>query len=641
MASAGSIFVDLLLNTSEFITGTKKGSKGMSDFEKSVSKSAKAATAAIAATAAAISALTIKQLHSIDASVKQARSLGIVTEEFQALALLADEAGVAQENLGNLIGKGQKAIFEAAQGAEKYTKAFKSLNLEIKDLIDLTPDEQFRQIAEALSDIENPTVRNATAMQIFGKSGREVVNMLEDFSEKAAEAREFNDRFNISVSEIDGRKVEEANDTFQRLFKAIGGFGNTIAIEVAPLITELSNRILKAGVDGEEFTSVVQAGMNAAATAVDVLVYAVKGISIAFDELKIVAAGTLALIAENAYEAGQNIANVLNFLSPGKPFEAEDAFKRIGEAAQTAAAQADESIQNTIKELQNYKGAAAEVAAIQEAANERAKNASGKGGVIPDVEIENVQEAARVQKELASIYEKNRGIILGVDDATLKYSDTIEGLNKLLQAGTITQEQYNRAVKGAQDEFDKATAKAQVWAFDMEAAGKRASENIQDALAEFLFDPADKGFKGMLKGFVDTLRKMAAEAAAANILKNLFGADGIGGKGGLLSGLFDKAKTILPDIKLGSIPKFADGGFLEAGQWGIAGEKEAELIYGGRTGKTIIPPSANGGGNRYVFNVGTEVNQRDLRRLETMVLAAAGPGVIEKRVNNAQVRGDL
>lgn len=48
-----------------------------------------------------------------------------------------------------------------------------------------------------------------------------------------------------------------------------------------------------------------------------------------------------------------------------------------------------------------------------------------------------------------------------------------------------------------------------------------------------------------------------------------------------------------------------------------------------------------GGGNKYTFNVGTDVSKRDIILLQNMILATAGQGVIEKRVLNAQKRGQI
>jgi hypothetical protein len=48
---------------------------------------------------------------------------------------------------------------------------------------------------------------------------------------------------------------------------------------------------------------------------------------------------------------------------------------------------------------------------------------------------------------------------------------------------------------------------------------------------------------------------------------------------------------------------FADGGFLGAGQWGIAGENGPEPIFGGRTGVSVIPNHAAFGGSHTSNNI--------------------------------------
>lgn len=269
------------------------------------------------------------------------------------------------------------------------------------------------------------------------------------------------------------------------------------------------------------------------------------------------------------------------------------------------------------------------------------------GNVPPPVVDTKAQEKA--VKELNNLYNQHRGLIQGVDDATLKYRDTIDDLNKLLETGKITQEEYNGAVYRAQEEFDKAREKGQQFAFDVEAATKRAAENIQDSFADFLFDPFDKGLKGMLKGFVDTIRRMVAEAQSAKILTSLFG------NGSDISGLFSGgifgSSASTPASGIGpSKPAtglfslfdgfFADGGYISPGHFGVAGEAGAELIYGGKTGATVFNQDQVGRGN--VYNIDARgADQAAVTRLEQSLLTLAGPGVIEQRVGNAQMRGVL
>ena len=43
---------------------------------------------------------------------------------------------------------------------------------------------------------------------------------------------------------------------------------------------------------------------------------------------------------------------------------------------------------------------------------------------------------------------------------------------------------------------------------------KQAARSVQDSFAEFLFDPFDKGLKGMADNFAKTMAKIASQIAA-------------------------------------------------------------------------------------------------------------------------------
>lgn len=75
---------------------------------------------------------------------------------------------------------------------------------------------------------------------------------------------------------------------------------------------------------------------------------------------------------------------------------------------------------------------------------------------------------------------------------------------------------------------------------ELSVFSEQAFRNIQSSLAEFLFDPFQDGLDGMLKGFVDIVRRMIAEAAAAKLAETLFGKQSASGgrSGGLLGNVF-------------------------------------------------------------------------------------------------------
>lgn len=292
----------------------------------------------------------------------------------------------------------------------------------------------------------------------------------------------------------------------------------------------------------------------------------------------------------------------------------------------------------------------------QKAQREFEKNyaeiAGGLGG--DDKAAKKAAAAAKKEaEELARIFKQNETYITGLNRETIKYNETLAELARLADEGVISGTQFSDAVARLTKEFEDSQESVNSWGINIKEFGKRAASNIQDAFADFLFDPFDQGLKGMAKGFIDTVRKMIAEAQAAQLAKALFG-DMAGGKGaGFLGkilggiGIGNMSTAINPSQGFGSsiswsTPRFfADGGYLEPGKFGIAGEAGAELLYGGKTGVSVFNQDQMGrGGNTYYVDA-KGADSGAVQRIQNALLVLAGPGVIEQRVINAQTRGAL
>lgn len=461
MVQIAKLTADLFANTSKFESGMKRARKTFSNFSKTVKTGAKAAGVAIGVATAALTAMGIRQAGVIDETAKLSAALGVNIRQFQALALVGSEAGITQEQIGTIITKSQRSILEAARGLQTYERSFKTLNLNAKELVKLSPEEQFLKITSALDKVDNSTVRTATALEIFGRSGRQVINMLGDMEGKMADALKFNDKFGISLNRIDASKVEEANDTFARVKLAVSGLGNVMAVEFAPVITAVSNAFLDSGITAESFGESVRKGMLVAAKAIDVIRTAVLGLKALYLDVLY----TMDLFALDTSKSLYDLSVAMSKL-PGLQeagAAAAQFFLDANKGAVIAATKHRDAIKDLTTEAAAYESMVKKLERAQAGANERAKEATGKdiqsghesitkaleeqgkaSGKLSDKEKERIENAKELGLTFSSAFEK---AISGGE----KFSDVLQGIFTDIQnilVRRVVTEPLNDAITG-------------------------------------------------------------------------------------------------------------------------------------------------------------------------------------------------
>jgi tape measure domain-containing protein len=177
-------------------------------------------------------------------------------------------------------------------------------------------------------------------------------------------------------------------------------------------------------------------------------------------------------------------------------------------------------------------------------------------------ELDTKQQLADQQEQLASLREATltREEAL-LDELKARYAEIAE----LVQAGQLSQEEGAQIAARFAEQWKEATDAAKESTDEMSEFAKQAARNMQDAFADFLFDPFQDGLDGLLSNFGKILQRMAAEAASAAIFDSLgaaFGGGSGGGFGDVFAGLFDA------------------GGRIPRGQFGIVGERGPELVSG-------------------------------------------------------------
>lgn len=169
---------------------------------------------------------------------KSSDKLGIATESFLSLKWAADQSGVSFESLDKSLVKMSRNMSEAASGGGKaVADSLKDIGLTAKELMQLSPEEQFSRIADGLNALPSEADRIRVAMDIFGKSGADLIPLLAEGSEGLKAFREEAEQMGIIFSREDAARMEEMNDQINKMTTSLGSLKIALLNMSAPTVT--------------------------------------------------------------------------------------------------------------------------------------------------------------------------------------------------------------------------------------------------------------------------------------------------------------------------------------------------------------------------------------------------------------------
>lgn len=172
-----------------------------------------------------------------DALNDMANRTGFAVESLQSIGWAAQLAGV--ENFTGGIQKFTVAMGKAIASGK--TEAFTNLGLDFNEIIRMAPDEQFRAVAAAIAKLPTEAQRAAAAVQLFGKSGAELVPL---FSANLAEAEEQARSLGMVLSTQQIGAIAEMNDALDGVKGTFEGIIAQVSANLAPMVTTMANEFM-------------------------------------------------------------------------------------------------------------------------------------------------------------------------------------------------------------------------------------------------------------------------------------------------------------------------------------------------------------------------------------------------------------
>jgi hypothetical protein len=236
-----TVSTKLTLDTSGFNRGIKSAESGMSKFKAAAGPAVLGAIAAgLAAAAAAAAGLAVGVKGALDlggALSDLSTRTGVAAGELRVLQEAFARNGLAAEQVGPAINKLQRAIVEGGQGVTTYKRAFDSLGISLDDLRGMSSAEQFQTIGTAINGLTDPAARAATAMQIFGRSGGELLTLFSNSGAMNEAARSVGDQADILTR--NANLFDQASDILGSVATKMQGFFVGVADTLVPALMPL------------------------------------------------------------------------------------------------------------------------------------------------------------------------------------------------------------------------------------------------------------------------------------------------------------------------------------------------------------------------------------------------------------------
>ena len=369
-----------------------------------------------------------QSLGQADAIQKLNQRLGASTEALSQYKYVADLTGVSFNTLTTGWQRMTRRIAEAAQGTGEAKNALAELGLDVQKLNELAPEDQFEVLADAIISVKNPADQVRLAMKLFDSEGVALLQTMQGGSEAIRAMRGEADRLGLTLDQGTADAAARAKDSMSKLGKASEAAGIVLINALGPAIESVANWL--------------QSDLPSAAQfAID-----------AFNELQ------------------QFIANTGNFVTgalAGVEFALSDAasavgadqlaraFRKAGEDYADAANNFDRVVVRLKKaklELPTLGGEIGGPGKFSDIYNQGIADSYTPGG-----SSKKKSGLSEAQKALNKVMEEGARLTESLLTPQEAYAAQIESLNRLREAGAVSQETYNRAVADYQDKLDQAS----------------------------------------------------------------------------------------------------------------------------------------------------------------------------------------
>jgi TP901 family phage tail tape measure protein len=254
---AGTVNARLVLDLKEWTGNMEKAKQDTTSLANTVEKNkaviqdmGKAFTAAGAAITLALGSALKKAADYGDMLAKTSQKTGIAVETLSGLKLAADLSGTSIEGMAMALAKMSRTMSDAQQGSKEAQEAIQRLGITVTDGSGKmkSMDDLLGEVADKFQVMPDGVEKSAMAMEIFGRSGVQMIPLLNQGSKGLKDTRAEAEQLGIVMSGPAAKASEAFNDQITRLKAAFMGIAITIAQTLMPIVKGITSIFTSAAV---------------------------------------------------------------------------------------------------------------------------------------------------------------------------------------------------------------------------------------------------------------------------------------------------------------------------------------------------------------------------------------------------------
>lgn len=267
----GRMRVALGLDDAQFKKGLNENASKMRQFGKRLAVVGAGLTAAGAGIAAGLRA----QLNAADDMGKLAQKIGIPVDDLSRLKHAADMSGVAMGSLQGAVGRLSRAMADSPDKFRKIGVAVRGADGQMRRTTDVMAD-----VAQVLSEMPDGAEKTALAMEFLGKSGADLIPMLNGGRDALHAMMDEADDLGIVITPEMAKNAEQFNDNLSRLQKQMHGIWVMVTANLAPSLTRLSDYVVEVAKRFRGMSPAMQSCLSTLAATIMVLGPVLSGLGL-------------------------------------------------------------------------------------------------------------------------------------------------------------------------------------------------------------------------------------------------------------------------------------------------------------------------------------------------------------------------